>query len=210
MTDAAPPPLTQDDIGEGDFVPSELVEQCRAMPTSRLTPEQVTEVSRLVAGYISSQRETYALRARPLSAQQRAAVAAFFSPELLSNTRVLALQGERVANPEFYPTLRGLGFKDLPDQSAMAAITFCDLVVSREPFSDGLLLHELVHVEQYRQLGIQRFSELYVRGFFDGRSYDAIPLEVNAYTLEDRFRRNARRGFSVQQEVAAWLVQGRL
>lgn len=64
----------------------------------------------------------------------------------------------------------------------MAAITFCDLVVSREPFSDGLLLHELVHVEQYRQLGIQRFSELYVRGFFDGRSYDAIPLEVNAYT----------------------------
>jgi hypothetical protein len=51
----------------------------------------------------------------------------------------------------------------------------------------GLLFHELVHVEQYRKLGIPRFSELYVRGFLNGGSYEAIPLEVNAYSLEDRF-----------------------
>lgn len=180
------------------------------MPTPRLTPAQITEISRLVAGYISASRENYALRAGPLSARQRAAVAAFFSPELLGNTRLLAFQGERVTNPFFYPMLRSVGFKNLPDQSAMAAITFCDVVVSHEPFSDGLLFHELVHVEQYRQLGIQRFSELYVRGFLNGGSYEAIPLEVNAYALEERFRSNSRRGFSVQQEVATWLAQGRL
>jgi hypothetical protein len=57
--------------------------------------------------------------------------------------------------------LRDMGFNNLPDQSTMAAITFCDVVVSHESFSDGLLFHELVHVEQYRQLGISRFSELY-------------------------------------------------
>src|ERR1700751_2583701 len=106
--------------------------------------------------------------------------------------------------------LRNLGFKNLPDQSTMAAITFCDAVVSHKPFSDGLLFHELVHVEQYRQLGISRFSELYVRGFLNGSSYEAIPLEVNAYSLEGRFRRDARRGFSVQAEVAQWLADGRL
>jgi hypothetical protein len=39
---------------------------------------------------------------------------------------------------------------------------------------------EPVQVEQYRQLGIPRFSELYVRGFLNGGSYDAIPLEVSA------------------------------
>jgi hypothetical protein len=55
--------------------------------------------------------------------------------------------------------LRGLGFKNLPDQSTMAAITFCDVVVSHEAFSNGLLFHELVHVEQYRQLRIPRFSD---------------------------------------------------
>ncbi len=64
------------------------------------------------------------------------------------------LQGERVANPEFYPMLRSLGFNNLPDQSTMGAITFSDVVVSHGPFSNGLLFHELIHVEQYGQLGI--------------------------------------------------------
>jgi len=179
------------------------------MATPKLTPDQITEISCLVADYISAQRQNCALRALPLSAQQRAAVAAFFSPELLGNTRLRVLQGERVANPDFYPMLHSMGFKNLPDQSAMAAITFCDVVVSHEPFSDGLLFHELVHVEQYRQLGIPRFSELYVRGFLNGGSYDAIPLELNAYTLEGRFLSNPHRDFSVQQEVARWLARGR-
>ncbi len=35
----------------------------------------------------------------------------------------------------------------------------------------GFLFHELVHVEQYRQLGVPRFSELYVRGFLSGGRY---------------------------------------
>ena len=180
------------------------------MATPKLTPNQIAQVSGLVAEYISTQRDKYAPRAVSFSAQQRAAVAPFFAPELLGNTRVLVLEGERVANPAFYPMLRGLGFKNLPDQSGMAAITFCDVVVSHDPFSDGLLFHELVHVEQYRQLGIPRFSELYVRGFLNGGSYEAIPLEVNAYSLEDRFRRDPRREFSVQQEVARWAAEGKL
>jgi hypothetical protein len=105
---------------------------------------------------------------------------------------------------------RRLGFNNLPDQSTMAAITFCDVVVSHEAFSNGLLFHELVHVEQYRQLGIPRFSELYVRGFLNGGSYEAIPLEVNAYSLEDRFRRDPRRMFSVENEIGRWAAEGKL
>ena len=61
----------------------------------------------------------------------------FFSPQLLEGTRLLVLQGERVANPDFYPMLRSLGFSNLPDQSTMGAITFSDVVVSHEPFSMG-------------------------------------------------------------------------
>ena len=132
------------------------------------------------------------------------------SPQVLDGTRLLVLQGERVANPDFYPMLRSLGFNNLPDQSTMGAITFCDVVVSHEPFSDGLLFHELVHVEQYRQLGIPRFSEFYVRGFLNGGSYEAIPLEVNAYTLEERFEGNPVEHFSVSEEVNKWNAEGRL
>ncbi|MGA7293199.1 MAG: hypothetical protein WBW53_20990 [Terriglobales bacterium] len=75
--------------------------------TPRLTPEQITQFSGLASQYITTQRDKYAPRGVSLSAEQRAAVAGFFSPRLLGDTRVLALQGERVANPDFYPTLKG-------------------------------------------------------------------------------------------------------
>ena len=176
----------------------------------QLTPNQIAQVSGLVSQYISTQREKYAPRAIPLSAQQQAALKGFFSSQVLDGTRLLVLRGERVGNPDFYPMLRGLGFNNLPDQSTMGAITFCDVVVSHEPFSDGLLFHELVHVEQYRQLGIPRFSELYVRGFLNGGSYDAIPLEVNAYSLGGCFEQNPARQFSVEGEVKRWAAEGRL
>src|SRR5580700_7172423 len=171
------------------------------MTTPQLTPEQVAQVSGLVFQYITAQRQKYCSRAIPLSAQRKAAMAGFFSPQLLDSTRLLVLHGERVSNPEFYPMLKGLGFANLPDQSGMGAITFSDVVVSHEPFRNGLLFHELVHVEQYRQLGIPRFSELYVRGFLSGDSYEATPLEVNAYTLEGRFESDPQRAVSVKVEV---------
>jgi hypothetical protein len=180
------------------------------MATPRLMPEQIAQVSGLVLQYITAQRQKYGSRAIPLSAQQKAAMTGFFSPHLLDSTRLLVLQGERVPNPEFYPMLKGLGFTNLPDQSGMGAITFSDVVVSHEPFRNGLLFHELVHVEQYRQLGIPRFSERYVRGFLNGGSYEAIPLEVNAYTLEGRFEENPARRFSVEDEVGKWHKVGRL
>src|ERR1035441_4630206 len=148
------------------------------MATPKLTPDQIAQVSGLVSQYIATQREKYTPRAVPLSAQQRSAMTGFFSPQVLDGTRFLVLQGERVANPDFYPMLRSMGFNNLPDQSGMGAITFNDVVVSHEAFSNGLLFHELVHVEQYRQLGIPRFSELYVSGFLSGGSYEGIPLEV--------------------------------
>ncbi len=178
--------------------------------TPALTPEQIAQVSGLVVQYISTQRDKYAPDATALSPQQRAAVGPFFSQKVLDGTRLLVLQGARVANPDFYPMLRSLGFRNLPDQSRMGAITFCDVVVSHEPFSDGLLFHELVHVEQYRQLGIPRFSELYVRGFLNRGSYEAIPLEVNAYTLGGSFETNPSRVFSVEEEVRQWHAAGRL
>jgi hypothetical protein len=179
------------------------------MPIPKLTPDQIAQVSGLVSQYISAQREKYAPRAIPLSAQQRAAMNGFFSPQVLDGTRFLVLRGERVGNPDFYPALRNLGFNNLPDQSTMGAITFCDVVVSHEAFSNGLLFHELVHVEQYRQLGVPRFSDLYVRGFLNGGSYEAIPLEVNAYTLGGRFEKNPAQQFSVAEEVRRWVVEGR-
>jgi hypothetical protein len=77
------------------------------MPTPRLTSEQVSQVSGLVSQYITAQRQKYGSRAIPLSAQQRTATSGFFSPQVLDGARLLVLQGERVANPDFYPMMSG-------------------------------------------------------------------------------------------------------
>jgi hypothetical protein len=114
------------------------------MPIPYLTTEQIAQVSVLTAQYITTQRERYASATASLSSQQKAAMAGFFSPQLLDATRLLLLVGERVANPDFYPTLKTLGFNNLPDQSTMAAITFSDTVVFHQPITDGPLFHELV------------------------------------------------------------------
>ena len=189
---------------------STLVPKDKALHDNpHLTPEQIAQISGLVAQYITTQRQKYTPRATPLSAQQKANMAGFFSPHLLDDTKLLVLSGERVVNPDFYPMLRNLGFSNLPDQSAMGAITFSDTVVSHGPFTDGLLFHELVHVEQYRQLGIPHFSELYVRGFLTGGGYDGIPLERNAYMLGGRYEKDPARHFSVADEVAEWNAKGR-
>jgi hypothetical protein len=181
----------------------------RHLATPYLTPEQIAQVSGLVVQYITTQREKYARRAIPLSVQQKTTMAGFFSPDLLDRTRLLVLSGERVINPDFYPMLTSMGFDNLPDQSTMGAITFSDIVVSHVPFTDGLMFHELVHVEQYRQLGVPGFSELYVRGFLNGGGYDGIPLERNAYMLGARYEKDLARHFSVADEVSAWITERR-
>ena len=178
-----------------------------AMPY--LSAEQVQQVSGLLSEYIAAQRRRFSPQAVSLSAVQRAAMSGFFLPEVLDRTRILVLRGYRVENPPFYPMLEAVGFSHLPDISQMATATFGDVVVSHVPFTDGLLFHELVHAEQYRQLGIPRFSELYVRGFLSGGGYESIPLEANAYELGRRFERDCRQEFSVAEEVARWVREGR-
>jgi hypothetical protein len=79
------------------------------------------------------------------------------------------------------------------------------VVVAQQKFTPELLFHELVHVEQYRQLGIERFASLYVRGFLAGGGYDGIPLELNAYSLGERFARDPAGRFSVSEVVAEWV-----
>jgi hypothetical protein len=46
-------------------------------------------------------------------------------------------------------------------------------------------------------MDFDHFSELYVRGFLIGGSYKAIPLEVNAYALGERFESDPELLFSV-------------
>lgn len=176
------------------------------MPLPKLDDSQIAWIIKEVAGYIERQRQTYRQRAVPLDPNERAVMQPFFPASCLDSTRVVVLSGQRVTNPPFYGELIKMGFEaiSLPDFKRMTAITFVDTVVSHAPFTERLLFHELVHVVQYEKLGLPEFAAKYVRGFLSGGSYEAIPLEVNAYELDARFAAAPAKPFSVEAEVEAW------
>ena len=179
------------------------------MDLTKLSPAMISQLAGTVEDYISSSRKKYAPQAVPLTTLQRAGMQPFFPAEVLDAARLCVLDGTRVPNPSMYSVAKMMGIRNLPDFSAMAAITFVDVVVSHEEFSDALLFHELVHVVQYAQMGLKEFASRYVQGFIQGGSYDEIPLEKNAYLLEGRFSQDGRQPFSVADEVKQWREAGK-
>jgi hypothetical protein len=180
-----------------------------------LSPQQTSWLTAAVAEYIRVQREKYYGRAVPLTFSEL--WKRFFSASDLERIRALQAGGssataksavvDRVPNPPFYADLEKLGFTGLPDFTTMAAITFDDVVVFHDPLTPQLIFHELVHVVQYRLLGVDEFARLYVRGYLHG-GYEGTPLEICAYELDGRFIMGSV-GFDVEAEVRAWMDNGR-
>jgi hypothetical protein len=177
-------------------------------PLPYLSPRQITEICEAGAVYISEQRIQFLKRGTKLSREQMSGFAGYFRADLLESIRLFVLEDERVPNPAFYPELRAMGFSNLPDFALMAAVTFKDVVVSYERCSRGVLFHELVHAEQFRQVGVSRFAELYIRGFLTGGGYEGVPLEIQAYRLGERYESGREGPFSVEAEVSAWIGPG--
>lgn len=180
------------------------------MPLPKLNAAQVEWVIQQVAAYIERQRQTYGRRAVPLDQNQKTIMHRFFPSSTLDSARVVVLAGERVGNPPFYRELVKMGFESalLPDFAHMVAITFVDTVVSHGPYNNRTLFHELVHAVQYDKLGLAEFAAKYVKGFMSGGSYEAIPLEMNAYELDARFAGSPAKPFSVADDVKAWIDGG--
>ncbi|MGA7461186.1 MAG: hypothetical protein WBW69_13230 [Candidatus Korobacteraceae bacterium] len=174
-------------------------------PQPSLSPEQIATFTQAVSQYIRAQRAHYYPHAIALSFSEL--WSRFFSPVDLQRIRVIQPGQERVSNPPFYAELEKLGFTGLPNFTSMGAITFDDVVVFHEPLTPQLIFHEMVHIVQYRLLGIDDFARLYVRGYLHG-GYDATPLEVCAYELDGRFIMGSV-GFNVEAKVRSWIVNGR-
>jgi len=174
-------------------------------PKATLSPEQIAWFSQAVAQYIHAQRARYSSQASPLAFSD--VWSRFFPAHDLERIRVLQPGQERVPNPPFYAELQSLGFTGLPDFTTMAAITFDDVVVFHDPLTPQLIFHELVHMVQYRLLGVEEFARLYVLGYLHG-GYDGTPLEICAYQLDGKFITGSV-GFDVEVEVKAWIKEGR-
>jgi hypothetical protein len=159
-----------------------------------------------ISRYIISNRHRLAAIAKPIPPNSTARLREYFEPADLDRVRVVQRDPLPVTDPPFSAFVRHLGF-DYPGISASEGITF-DHIIAVRTWNDRLLFHELVHVVQYRLLGVETFTHLYIRGFLSKGSYDRIPLEVCAYELDRRLDRGGA-PFRVQSEVKRWISSGR-
>jgi len=176
---------------------------------SRPTEERIAEAVTQVASYLREQRDHYFASAAPLSNRQKALMWPYFSAALLDRVRVAELKGSRICNPPFYEECRALGFTNLPDLTQTPSVTFIDVVVFNDAFTDRQLFHGLVHAAQFELLGLERYTDLFVRGLLHTKAPSTVPLEAQAFALVSKFAAAPASRFSVEEQVRLWIKQAR-
>jgi hypothetical protein len=156
--------------------------------------------------WVGEQRYIHRHHARDLTDAGKDKFGSFFGPEILDIVSIRLVPV--IENPGFYSDIRDLQLPRLLDFNTAQGITFKDTILISDRFvrTDSLvkaiLFHELVHVVQYRVLGLEQFISCYVQSWFEnGFSYHAIPLEAQAHALQERFERDPGKGFWVMDTV---------
>jgi len=180
-----------------------------AQPVPALTEELIREGVDRLSSYLREQRERYFPSAAPFTKRQKALLWPYFPPALLERVRIAELHGARVSNPPFYAEARALGFVNLPELTHMHSLTFLDVVVFNERITERALFHALVHAVQIEVLGLERYTELFVRGFINTKLHFSVPLEAQAFSLESKFVGSPADRFSVEDQVRLWVKEGR-
>jgi hypothetical protein len=189
---------------------SKKIEQTDPGPEpAPISEEQIAEAVRLLSKYLREQSEHYKQVAIPLTNLQKASMWPYFSALVLDRVRIVELNGERVPNPPFYEQARALGCLNLPEWTHMDSLTFLDVILFSEKVTDRRLFHALVHVVQFELLGLERYCELFIRGFLAAKHHFSVPIEAHTYSLESKFVASRSDRFSVEDRVRLWVHQGR-
>ena len=176
---------------------------------SALTEARFVQASACVLAYLREQRERYFALGSPLPPLIKASMQSFFSPGLLDRVRIVELKGARVPNPAFYSDAQALGVVDLPPLTEMASLTFMDVVVFNDRMTERTLFHGLVHATQMQIIGVDRYAELFVRGFLRTGFHVTVPLETHAVALDSRFAKDSGDCFPVEEQIRLWFREGR-
>jgi len=178
------------------------------MDPAELSEKRIAEMVSGVAAYFRRERDLYFPASEQLTPGWRNAVQAYFSKSLLDKVRTVILKGARIPPPPFYSEAIAMSGGNFPDFVHLASVTYCDIIVFHDEIALRTLFHGLVHAAQIAFLGMDRYSDLYLRGFVKTRSWIAIPLEAQAYQLDTRFAMSSTAVFSVEEEIKSWSEQG--
>jgi hypothetical protein len=142
--------------------------------------------------------DDHAAAARPVRVLGFEHLSSCFPRAVMNAARIVAV--ERLP----FPPVAEYGLTELAgmDARSMAAITFGDTIFVRSSRpSEGLVFHELVHLVQWRTLGIDDFLLTYAVGLAR-HGYAGTPLETIAYRLQEQFEEGRTRS-DVSDTVAA-------
>ena len=191
---------------------SSLEQQSRLAQSSqglgvKFSEKVIKEAIARVADYMQQQRDHYLPQSMPLSEPDAACMQGFFTSNLLASVRVVELRGKRIPNPPFYREATEMGIANLPELAHMPSVTFGDVLVFNDQITERDLFHALVLAVQFRILGLERHTELFVRAFLRTQSRLSVPLVAHVFLLESRFMENRTQGFSVEDHVRQWIEQ---
>lgn len=169
------------------------------MFTSSFSESEIIRYVGLTADFIKSQREFYAPYGAPLPPDQLKPFRPYFNDFILKHTLFFQKKDGPLESPAFLVELnrKGVEFSIIH----LRAITFLDVVVYFGELESRIVFHELVHVVQYQKLGYKQFANKYVRGLLRMDKYERIPLEANAYLLDETFVKDPFQTFTVEDEI---------
>jgi hypothetical protein len=171
--------------------------------------EQVSYLVDNASSWIMNQRTVHRALAEPLAETTLAALQGFFDRDTLERVRIRTVPA--IDNPPFYSAFEDAGESVPLDFDVWAAITFGDVILVSESqtagqLSHSILFHELVHVVQFKILGIHEFARRYVSSFVQGGlNYMTIPLESIAFDLQGKFEKCEAKKFPAEEEIQARL-----
>jgi len=137
---------------------------------------------------VDSVRGQYAAAAQPVAVVGFPRLPGYFSADVLQTARTVSVT--RIP----FPPIVELGLDEFAGlmELGLAAVTFDDLIfVHQSLHTERVHFHELVHVLQWRALGVDRFMLTYGAGVID-HGYAHSPLEAIAYDLQSQFDRGLR------------------
>lgn len=158
--------------------------------------------------WVSHRRFEYRPGSRYLSENEKVALAGFFAEDLLESVRVAEVGC--IKAPWVFRAAAKVRVARSLWPELLAGLALDDLVVVRQegtrPAPMSLLFHELVHVVQYRVLGVRGFTREYIRQWATaGFDYLSLPMEMDAFEMQARFEERPEERFAVEA-----VVRGRL
>lgn len=151
-----------------------------------------------VRAWVESTRAEYSAASQPVASLGFARLPQYFTRELLDATRVTTVT--RIP----FPPIVDLGLIEFADiaQMGLSAITFGDLIFVHQSLkTETVHFHELLHVVQWRTLGVEKFMLAYATGIMQ-YGYAQSPLEALVYDLQSQFNRSEAIA-DVESSVAA-------